>query len=181
VGIYLVYLLIEAAKSLFIDAYHLVPLILLKMQDQKSLTLLWPTSSWCDMEHAASSLAYKGGQYSICNSQQPFTTQITKDAKPKIIDTLLTLIFMMGQGACHYFFGLQRRPIFHLYQSATIHNSDYQRCMTRNCWRSFNARFHDGAGSMLLFLWLTKATNTPFMTACNHSQIWLPMMQNQKL
>ena len=39
-GIYLVYLLIEAAKSLFIDAYHLVPLILLKMQDQKSLTLL---------------------------------------------------------------------------------------------------------------------------------------------
>jgi hypothetical protein len=38
-GIYLAYLPIEAAKSLFIDAYDLAPLILLKMEDQKLLTL----------------------------------------------------------------------------------------------------------------------------------------------
>jgi len=39
VGIYLAYLPIEAAKSLFIDAYDLAPLILPEMQDQELLTL----------------------------------------------------------------------------------------------------------------------------------------------
>jgi hypothetical protein len=55
-------------------------------------------------------LAYKGGQYSISYSLQPFTTKITKDAKPKIVDAPLTLIFMMGQGAYRILFALQGQP-----------------------------------------------------------------------
>jgi hypothetical protein len=65
------------------------------------------------MEHAALSLAYKGSQYSIYESLQPFTTQNTKDAKLKIVDAALTLILMMGQGAYRFLFVLQRRPILH--------------------------------------------------------------------
>jgi hypothetical protein len=57
------------------------------------------------------SLSYKGGQYSIYDSPQPLTTLITNNAKPEIIDAPLTLIFMMGQGACRFLFVLQRRPI----------------------------------------------------------------------
>jgi chloramphenicol O-acetyltransferase len=49
------------------------------------------------MEHAAMSLSYKGGQYSIYDSPQPLTTLITNNTKPNIVDTPLTLIFMMGQ------------------------------------------------------------------------------------
>jgi hypothetical protein len=48
--------------------------------------------------------ADKGCQYTIYNSVQQFTTQITNDAKPKIVYALLTLIFMMGQEACNNIF-----------------------------------------------------------------------------
>jgi len=65
------------------------------------------------MEHAAILLAYKGGEYSIYDSLQPFTTQITKDAKSNIVNATLTLIFTMGQGACHFPFVLQRWAILH--------------------------------------------------------------------
>jgi len=57
---------------------------------------------------------YKGGQYSIYDILQPFTTQITKDANPKIVDAPLTIIFNMGQRACHFVFALQQETILHL-------------------------------------------------------------------
>jgi 3'-phosphoadenosine 5'-phosphosulfate sulfotransferase len=50
------------------------------------------------MAHTAISLSAKGGQYSIYDSPQPLTTLITNNTKPNIVDTPLTLIFMMGQG-----------------------------------------------------------------------------------
>jgi len=142
--------------------------------------LRWCSFSWCGMEYAAISLSYKGGQYSIYDSPHPLTTLITNDTKPNIVDAPLTLIFMMGQGACRFLFVLQRRPILHLWKSTAIHNSDYQWCKTRNRWGSVYAHFHDGAGSMSLPLCPTKAANTPVMTACSHLQLWLPIMQNQK-
>jgi len=112
------------------------------MQDHKSLTLRWRSFSWCGREHASLSLAFKGGQYSIDDSLQPFTTLITRDAKPNIVDASLTLIFMMGQGACRFILVLQRRPILHLWQPATIHNSDYRWCNTKNRWHSIDVHFN---------------------------------------
>jgi hypothetical protein len=44
------------------------------------------------MEHVADSLSYKGSQYIIYDSLQPFTTLITNDAKPEIVDTRLIVI-----------------------------------------------------------------------------------------
>jgi len=85
------------------------------MQDQKSLTLCWRSFAWCSREDAAIFLAYKDGQYSIYGSLQPFRTRITKDAKQKIVDAPLMLIFMVRQGACRFLFVLQRRLILHLW------------------------------------------------------------------
>jgi hypothetical protein len=44
-------------------------------------------------------------QYAVYKSVQQFTTQITIDAKLKIVDAPLTRIFMLGQGACRQYFG----------------------------------------------------------------------------
>jgi len=48
-------------------------------------------------------------------------------------------------------------------------------------WPSIDVHFQNWAGSMPVSLCPSKAANTPFMTACNHSQLGLPMMQTQQL
>jgi hypothetical protein len=141
VGIYHAYLPIEAAKSLFINAYDLVPLRLPKMQDHESLTLHWRSFLWWGREHAVISLAYNGGQCSIYDSLQPLPTQIPNEAKPKIVDALLMPIFMMGQHVCCFLFVLQMGPILHLWRPATIYNTDYQWCKTKHYWCSVDAHF----------------------------------------
>jgi hypothetical protein len=151
-GMYLAYLPMEAAKSLFMDACDLAPLIIPKMRDQKSLALRWRSFSWCGRGHADSSLAYNDREYSISDSLQPFTTQITKDAKPKIVDTLLMLIFMMEQGACRFLFVLQRWPILHVWQPATSHDSEYKWFKTNNRWWSVDAHFNVLSSQNLLTL-----------------------------
>jgi hypothetical protein len=40
---------------------------------------------------------FEGSQYLIYEWQQPIVTEVTQDAQPKILDTLLKLIFRMGQ------------------------------------------------------------------------------------
>ena len=52
--------------------------------------------------------------------------------------------------------------------------------MTKNCWPSIDAYFHDGAGSMLLCLLPIKAANTSFMTICNLLPPRLPKIHNQE-
>jgi len=56
----------------------------------------------------ANRFANKGYQYADYNSVQQFPTLINNHVKPKSIDTPLMLIFMMEQGACRQYFGLQR-------------------------------------------------------------------------
>jgi hypothetical protein len=137
--------------------------------------------SWWGMEHAALCLAYKGGQYSIYESLQPFTTQNTKDAKPKIVIAPLRRIFIIGQGAYRFLFVLHRLPILHLSEPTAMHNTEYQWCKTKHLWHSIDAHFHDGAGSMSLSLCPTEAANHPFMISQSHSQLWLPIVQNHKI
>jgi hypothetical protein len=48
------------------------------------------------LKHAALSLSDKGGQYSIYDIPLPITTLIANDTKQNVVDTPLTLIFMMG-------------------------------------------------------------------------------------
>jgi len=53
----------------------------------------------------------------------PIASQITQDGRPKIVDTPLTLIFRMGQVACHPFFWLLRQPIHQ--KKTTTYQSQY--------------------------------------------------------
>ena len=53
--------------------------------------------------------------------------------------------------------------------------------MTKNGWRSVDAHFHDGVGSVLLSLLCIKAANTLFMTICNLSPPRLPKIHDQEL
>jgi len=64
------------------------------------MTLSRGSFAECGRERDTFSFAYKGGPYLIDECLQPIATQITQDARPKIVDTPLTLIFRMGQGAC---------------------------------------------------------------------------------
>jgi len=57
---------------------------------------------------------------------------------------------------------------------------DYPRCETLNCWRSFDAHFQDGAGSVLFLRLPIKEANTSVMTICNECPLWLPRMQDLK-
>jgi len=75
-----------------------------RMQDQQSLTLHWCSSSGWGRECVAFVFAPTGGQYLIYRCFQPIASEISQDARAKIIDVPLMLIFRMGQGSCRYCF-----------------------------------------------------------------------------
>jgi len=101
-----IFLPIKAAKRWVIDNTNHVTFQLHYLHDQKLFTACWRSFSWWGREHLVFHVFYKGGQYTIYDSLQQFTTQITNDAKPRFIDAPLTLIVMMEQGACRYHFSL---------------------------------------------------------------------------
>ena len=107
VGISLAYQPREAAKSSLIDVCDHAALRLPKLRDLES----WRTfSRWCT-ERVASPFAYKGGQYLSYDSLQPMPALMTQDARPKIVDALLTLISRMGQGGFVNRFISQRQRV----------------------------------------------------------------------
>jgi len=121
-GTSLAYLPREAANSTLIEVCNHAPLRLRKMRDLKSLTL---SSRWFarwGRVRVASSSAYKRGQYLHYDYQQSMPALIRQDARPKIIDTLLTLISRMGQGAFVYIVWSQRRQV-HPKKTTMYHRS----------------------------------------------------------
>jgi len=62
------------------------------MQGQKSLTLRWSSDSEWGSDRLSLSFAENASQYHISEPLQQSATQITNEARPKIIDALLTLI-----------------------------------------------------------------------------------------
>jgi len=105
---------------------------------------------------------------------------INRDGRPTIIDTPLTLIFKMRQGAFHFLFGLSRQPILRLWLYTTCHSSDYPRYMTNNLWHSIDAHCHDGARRVLQSVSPIKVAENSFMTNCHLFVVWLPMTYDQK-
>ena len=89
----------KAANSRYIDVCDHSPIRLPKMQDQKLLMLHWRSFSEWGRKNVTFFFAYKGSLYLIYERLHPIATQITHDARPKIIDSLLTLILRMRQGA----------------------------------------------------------------------------------
>jgi len=60
-------------------------------------------------------------------------------------------------------------------------HSYYWQCNSKNCWRSVDANFQDGVGSISLSLFPVKAANNFVMTVCNLSPPRLPKIQDQQL
>jgi len=52
--------------------------------------------------------------------------------------------------------------------------------MTKNCWLSVEASFHDGAGRVLLSVLPIKAAKSWFMTDYNVLEVWFPRTHDQK-
>jgi len=108
-------------------------------------------------------------------------TLINHDQRPKIVDGLLTPIFMMGQGTFLYLLSQWRRPILWLCIVRTKSLLNYLTYKTKNRWHSVDAHFQNGAGRLCLPLLPKNPANTPFMNGGNRSPLRLPMMQYQNL
>jgi len=94
--------------------------------------------------------ASKGCQVIFYECLWSGATQITEDARPKIVDPPLTLIFKMGLGGYCNLFCQYRQQILCFWLSATYCLSDYPGCNTKICWHSVDAHIQDGVGSVLL-------------------------------
>jgi len=64
--------------------------------------------------------------------------------------------------------------------SAIICQLDYPRCKTNNRWRSVDAHFQNGAGSVSLSLLHIKAAYISFMNVCIQLPLELPKVHDQK-
>jgi len=148
--------------------------------NQKLLMLHWRSFSWWGREGIAIWFTYKGSQTFLYDWLQPIGGVISQDAWPKIVDAPLTLIFMMGQGGYCYLFCLWRQPKIPLWLATTYRRCDFPGCMTKNCWRSIDAHFHDGAGRVLLSVLPIKAAKNSFVTDYNLSEVWFLRKHDQK-
>jgi len=172
---------IKAAKNTFMTDYNLSEVWFPMTHDHKSLTLHWRSSSWWGSEGIAICYVYKGQQKFLCDWLQPIGGVISQDAWPQIIDALLTLIFMRGQGGYCNLFCLKRPPKIPLWLTATYRRCDFPGRMTKNRWRSVDAHFHNGAGRVLQSVLPIKEAKNSFMTNDNLSEVWFPRTHDQKL
>jgi len=77
-----------AADTLIIDRKDHIALELPDLPDKTLLMLGWSSMSEWGRQHVARLFAYRANQYCIYESSQPIATQITNDARPKIVDAL---------------------------------------------------------------------------------------------
>ena len=66
---------------------------------------------------------------------------IIQDATPKIVDALLTLIFRLGMGPCHFLFCPSRPPVCWLWRPASKWHSNGVTYKIKNRWRSVDVHF----------------------------------------
>jgi len=81
------------------------------MQHQTLLMLCWRSSSEWGKECVTFSFTFKGSLYLIYDRLHPIASQITQDARRKIIDSPFSVISRMGQGPFLTCFRLSRRPM----------------------------------------------------------------------
>jgi len=108
-------------------------------------------------------------------------TNRPQDALPKIVDDALKLIFRIGQWLCALLFCQERPPVCSLWIVPTTSLFNYCTYESGNHWRSVDAHFQDGAGSLIQIFLIWKAANTSFMNGYNQSALRLPKMHCQKL
>ena len=168
---YFGFLTIKEVNSSVMSSYISIMPSLPNMQDQKLLMRHWHSISWWGNEDIRCCFAWNACHYLIYELLQQSNTKITQDARPKIVDTLLTFIFRTGQGAWCCCFYHYRRPIAHLWMSAASRHIDNPICEAKHCWDSVEIHFRDGAGSVRLLFLPLKAANNSIMDICNKSPL----------
>ena len=88
---------------------------------------------------------------------------IIQDATPKIVDALLTLIFRLGMGPCHFLFCPSRLPVCWLWIPASKWHSNGLTYKIKNRWRSVDAHFQNVAFAVSISLLPIKAAHTLVM------------------
>ena len=114
------------------------------LQVQKSLTLQWQWFWEWGFHRVAIAIRYKGCQYFGYTSVRPNRLPIVIPTIPKIIVTLLNLMFSIGLSPCRFFFCLSTQPIHVLRTTACISLSNELTYKTKNCWHSIHTHLkHD--------------------------------------
>jgi len=106
---------------------------------------------------------------------------MTKYARPKTVDTSLTLSFRMQHWACRCWYSQQWFLISHKWMPATNQNINYPRCKAKNYWPSVDGHSHNGAVTVLLSLLRINAANTLVMYNSDHITVQIPHLQDNKL
>jgi len=143
--------------------------------------LHWPSVSGWGRERVAIVFASKSSQYLTYGWLKPIASEITHDAKPKIVDIPLTLIFRIGQGACCYSFCIWRQPEPHWWVIATNHDLRYPRCKAKIHWGSIDAHFQNGAVTVTLCLSPIEAANMMVMHNSDQITFQLPFKHDYKM
>jgi len=150
------------------------------LQDQKSLTLCWRSFSESGRERIAFSCAYKGSLYVVDECLWPLSMESNRDARPNIVGTPWTLIVMTGLGVCHFLFGLSTQPILSVCIKIANSQINYPTCKTKNCGRSVDAHFQNGAGTVSLSLLHINSAYSSFINLWIQLPLRLPRIQHQK-
>jgi hypothetical protein len=112
--------------------------------------------------------------------QQSNCCTITILTWPKIVDAPLTLIFRMGQWLYSVLFCLSRLPIQPLCWKEIQLLNNYHSYKTKNCWRSVDPHFQNGAVTMSLAVLPIKAVSTTVMLDSDEITSQLRYLQDQK-
>jgi len=99
----------------------------------------WRWLSWWGNKDIKYCFAWKGGQCIVYELLPQINRWITKEAKPKIIDARLTLIFRVVQWPCRLLFCLSRLPIHQVCLTVTKSLYKYLAYMDKNRWHSVDA------------------------------------------
>jgi len=123
--------------------------------------------------------AYKGSQSCLYDWLESIGGVISQDAWPKIVDTPLTLIFIIALEGYWNLFCLQRKPKIPLWLTTTFRMCDFPGGMSKTQWWSIDAHSHDQAGKVLQSVLLMRAANNSFMTDYNLLEEWFRRTHDQ--
>ena len=124
-------------------------------------------------------LDYKNSQNWVYGLEQLQRALINHGRGPKSIDTLLTHIFMMGQGAWRFLLCLWTMASPPLCVITTKLRFYYPTYRTKDFWCSVDAHFEDGTRSISLSFLRIKVINTVVMY--NHCEITSQLPDEQDL
>ena len=139
---------IKDGKTSIMCDHNQIVFLLRNLQDWKLLMLHGVWFSRRDTERLTFYFAFKCCQY--CCYVEPIQNYfiMTRITRPKIVDTLLTVISKMGQGACCFVFYLSTVATLPLCELHAKSHFYYRTNMTKQRWHSVDAHFRDEAGSI---------------------------------